>query len=567
MNRRVKNVISVVTAIAMVICLVGFYPVKASNVEAADDLVTLNVSTEVNVIVKDVLIDKINEIRKEFEKDNNEHHYVKSYTYTPIKWSTDMEEIAFIRAVEGSCYWGHTRPNGKSCFTVTSSTGRSSQGEIMASASNGLSAIYGWYSEKEDFYKMMDYENGVSDDDSYGETGHYAQLIFSNYIGIATYGVTVGETDSKPGYSDKQVCESGNIEAKVEIKKSNVNAFLMPADGHSYSTSTKEFKMAKGQSLPFKAILFGGWSTVTLEGTWSSGNSSIASCDKNGNVKALKSGKVDLTFEAGGLTESTSVLVKEIVKANTPNQSRLYYDEMFQPEWYIPYSIDVTWDDGEVTKQSVEWDTKSYTVNDLDDNSILRINGKLMDYPEYQVTATYLVIDRSGNPYKNGASDKGGSGDSGSGSSDKGGSSGSGKGEWRDGKYYNPDGSQTYGGILSWKANANGWWVEDSLGWYPVSSWQIIDGKWYYFNSSGYMAANEWVDGCWLSSSGAWEYDGIGSWKSDSYGWWFEDTSGWWAASCWQKIDGYWYYFDGSGYMVTNTYIDGYWIGSDGVCW
>ncbi|MCR5214086.1 MAG: hypothetical protein K6E10_06695 [Eubacterium sp.] len=160
-----------------------------------------------------------------------------------------------------------------------------------------------------------------------------------------------------------------------------------------------------------------------------------------------------------------------------------------------------------------------------------------------------------------------GSGSTGNGTGTNGsGSTGGYCNEWVNGKWYNAEGICTYSGILSWKCNSVGWWVEDSAGWYPVSSWQKIDGLWYYFNESGYMAANEWRDGCWLSSNGAWEYMGIGMWKCNSKGWWFQDTSGWYAADCWQKINGYWYYFGSDGYMVTNTYIDGYWIGADGVC-
>ncbi len=138
--------------------------------------------------------------------------------------------------------------------------------------------------------------------------------------------------------------------------------------------------------------------------------------------------------------------------------------------------------------------------------------------------------------------------------------------EWVDGKWYNIDGKVDYEGILEWKSNETGWWVEDSAGWYPQSKWQKIDGKWYYFNESGYMASEEWRDGYWLSSSGACEYEGTGSWAANSTGWWFEDTSGWYAVSTWQKINGYWYYFGSDGYMVTSQYVDGYWLGSDGVC-
>lgn len=138
--------------------------------------------------------------------------------------------------------------------------------------------------------------------------------------------------------------------------------------------------------------------------------------------------------------------------------------------------------------------------------------------------------------------------------------------EWINGVWYDENGNNTYPGTLSWKSNSTGWWVEDSAGWYPVNCWQKIDGQWYYFNSSGYMASSEWYNGYWFSGSGAWDETYKMTWCSNSTGWWIEDISGWWPSNCWQKIDGSWYYFDGSGYMVTSRYIDGYWIGANGVC-
>ncbi|MCR5226676.1 MAG: InlB B-repeat-containing protein [Eubacterium sp.] len=138
--------------------------------------------------------------------------------------------------------------------------------------------------------------------------------------------------------------------------------------------------------------------------------------------------------------------------------------------------------------------------------------------------------------------------------------------EWVNGLWYNADSSQTYPGILEWKCNSTGWWVEDTTGWYPVSQWQKIDGIWYYFNSSGYMASNEYYDGYWLNSDGSCAEQYYLTWKCNSTGWWAEDISGWWPASQWLKVDGCWYYFNSSGYMVVSQYIDGYWIGADGVC-
>ena len=138
------------------------------------------------------------------------------------------------------------------------------------------------------------------------------------------------------------------------------------------------------------------------------------------------------------------------------------------------------------------------------------------------------------------------------------------KNEWVDGKWYNSEGVSDYDGVLEWKCNSTGWWVEDSKGWYPVSQWQKIDGKWYYFTESGYMDYSEYRDGYWLGADGALVDGYYGEWKSDSKGWWFEDTSGWYPQNKWLWINGKCYYFGGDGYMVTNQYVDGCWLGADG---
>ena len=45
-----------------------------------------------------------------------------------------------------------------------------------------------------------------------------------------------------------------------------------------------------------------------------------------------------------------------------------------------------------------------------------------------------------------------------------------------------------------WKKDENGWWYDYGDGTYPVSQWLKIDGEWYYFKESGYMAEQEIVD-------------------------------------------------------------------------
>lgn len=143
--------------------------------------------------------------------------------------------------------------------------------------------------------------------------------------------------------------------------------------------------------------------------------------------------------------------------------------------------------------------------------------------------------------------------------------------EWVDGLWYDSDGSQNYTGTMSWKHDYYGWWIEDTDGWYPVSSWQRIDHRWYYFDSYGYMCMKEYRDGYYLSDDGAWRYNGGFYWKHETDGWKYvsdgkNGNPGVKLINGWYKIDGYWYYFDSKGYILTDQYVDGYWLDSNGVC-
>ena len=56
-------------------------------------------------------------------------------------------------------------------------------------------------------------------------------------------------------------------------------------------------------------------------------------------------------------------------------------------------------------------------------------------------------------------------------------------------------------------------------------------------------------------------------WKSNSTGWWYAEGWKYSIyAIGWQSIDGKWYHFDSNGYMEHDTIINGYKIGSDGAC-
>ena len=58
------------------------------------------------------------------------------------------------------------------------------------------------------------------------------------------------------------------------------------------------------------------------------------------------------------------------------------------------------------------------------------------------------------------------------------------------------------GASASWKQNKTGWWYTTNNSW--ITGWKLIDGKWYYFYSDGYMAHDTIISGFKLGSDGAW---------------------------------------------------------------
>ncbi|EHI98770.1 cell wall binding repeat-containing protein [Clostridium sp. DL-VIII] len=58
------------------------------------------------------------------------------------------------------------------------------------------------------------------------------------------------------------------------------------------------------------------------------------------------------------------------------------------------------------------------------------------------------------------------------------------------------------GASAEWRQDSNGWWYADGDSWY--TGWKQIDGKWYYFYPSGYMAKDIMIQGYYLNSSGVW---------------------------------------------------------------
>lgn len=258
----------------------------------------------------------INQYRKEacdkgYPDPRDSSRKLTSSDYVPIKWSSDLEYIARIRAAEASILIDHTRPNGGICFDLVSPNGIDSYGEVLAwnGSDSMLTGIEQWYGEKQDWLDQND--NAV--------TGHYTQMIDPDhlYVGIATFlnddGVYPNATSGEFAYEDDLDEETApaikDCTQIIEVQKNDVSASIS-----GLSTKVKVGYKGKavfgisdnGCGLQYLSDVTGG----AVE--WSSNNEKILKVDQKGNVTAVGTGKASITAKTDcGLKASYTVTVSE----------------------------------------------------------------------------------------------------------------------------------------------------------------------------------------------------------------------------------------------------------------
>ena len=141
------------------------------------------------------------------------------------------------------------------------------------------------------------------------------------------------------------------------------------------------------------------------------------------------------------------------------------------------------------------------------------------------------------------------------------------------------DGTEYYldpksGAVLS------GWRQKEDGSWYylssnaktfgrPVTGWQTISKKRYLFNESGVMLSETWVDGYYLSKSGAMATGWLNTGTEESPVWYYLNTNakaktyGRYVVG-WQTIGGKKYYFEENGVMKHDTWQDTYYLTTKG---
>lgn len=252
---------------------------------------------------------RVNAIRKEACEEGvpdprNAKRKLTPSDYVPIRWSSDLEYIARIRAAEASLVIAHTRPNGTSCSTLKSPNGIQSYGEVLAwnYTQKFLPGIEQWYEEKADWVNQN--SNAV--------TGHYTQMIDPDniYAGYATFinpdaqypTTTSGEYSSYADMDETSGPDISNCTQTIEAELGNLTAGMSDfADLKEENSVQADFYVQLSDS--------GCKLSFLDKAEWKSSNPSVASVDGNGQVKGLKKGTADITASKGSLTATRTVRV------------------------------------------------------------------------------------------------------------------------------------------------------------------------------------------------------------------------------------------------------------------
>lgn len=262
-------------------------------------------------------LNRINAIRKEaceegIKDPRNESRNLTSSDYVPIKWSSDLEYIARIRAAEASVYRQHIRLNGYDAFAIYSPNGVRSWGEVLAwnTSRTFLQGIEQWYREKKDWVGNT------------GKvTGHYTQMIDPDniYVGLATfinpnagYSTTTageftsqGSLDYSQGTSGAALDESAgpaidNCIQTVEVKTNKITASMPELNSLAAPNSVQaEFDLTVYNC-----------KMETLGATkWISSDVKTAAVDNTGKVTGVHEGSAEITAVCGDFSATKTIQV------------------------------------------------------------------------------------------------------------------------------------------------------------------------------------------------------------------------------------------------------------------
>lgn len=226
--------------------------------------------------------------------------------YVPIKWSTELEKMARLRAVEAGFIKGHARHNGKDVFSAA--YGVRANGEVIAwnGSINMIPGVNQWYKEKQDWLNAC---AGLD----HGVTGHYTQMIDPShtYVGLGLFkasGILYGSA-----LVGEYCCSTANLSQtflpvytgvyqKFDVLTEYLGAYTpsIPAD-----ICIGQQRMAMTN---VKFLRANNTFTVRYLGAvqYTSDNTAVLTVDQSGKMTGKKAGTANITASVGGTQIGTA---------------------------------------------------------------------------------------------------------------------------------------------------------------------------------------------------------------------------------------------------------------------
>lgn len=265
-------------------------------------------------------LDKINDIRKEactagnVPDPRNPERMLTPSDYSPLKWSSDLERVARIRAAEAGIAYhfmdsGHQRLNQKEISDIVYN-GHHSSAEDLSYYDNKdmIEGILLWYMEKRDWVNQ-DYSK---------TTGHYTSIINPNhtYIGLGGFyteatpypATLAGELSatSEQGLDETMLSAPKDVMQKIEVSDDFIKNNLLDGTTTIETDQTTTLTpMVQIQRRSTRKL----WILGTF--TYSSSNTAVAKVANTGVVTGNTDGTATITVKSGNtVIASTKVTVK-----------------------------------------------------------------------------------------------------------------------------------------------------------------------------------------------------------------------------------------------------------------
>ncbi|WP_462288784.1 transglutaminase domain-containing protein [Holdemanella biformis] len=94
---------------------------------------------------------------------------------------------------------------------------------------------------------------------------------------------------------------------------------------------------------------------------------------------------------------------------------------------------------------------------------------------------------------------------------------------------------------------------------YVKTGWLSVNNNWYFFKNSGCMVTSNWAGSYYMDSEGKMKTN---SFTSDGY---YCGADGVYVRNAWIKYNGNYYYMNANGLMTKNAWVKDYYLGADGV--